>query len=67
MLEGFLHVSELEDDYFLFDDFTSQLEGCDYGHTYGSGDHIVVRCENVDLLMQEASWILVQKKPRGRV
>lgn len=67
MLEGFLHVSELEDDYFLFDDYTSRLEGCDYGHTYGSGDHIIVQCESVDLLMQEASWKLVQKETRGRL
>jgi ribonuclease R len=61
MLEGFLHVSELEDDYFLFDDDTSRLEGCDFGHTYGSGDHIIVRCERVDISMQEASWVLVKK------
>ena len=64
MLEGFLHVSELEDDYFLFNDRTSQLEGCDYGHTYGSGDRIFVQCDQVNILMQEASWTLVRKEPR---
>jgi ribonuclease R len=66
MLEGFLHVSELEDDYFLFDDATSRLEGCDYGHTYASGDRVLVKCESVDLLMQEASWVLIKKEPRSR-
>ena len=65
MLEGFLHVSELEDDYFLFDDLTGQLEGCDFGRTYGSGDQIVVRCDTVSILMQEASWTLVRKEPRS--
>ena len=64
MLEGFLHVSDLEDDYFLFDDLTSQLEGCDFGHTYGSGDRIFVRCDSVNIIMQEASWTLVRKEPR---
>ena len=65
MLEGFLHVSELEDDYFLFDDLTGKLEGCDFGHTYGTGDQLVVRCDHVSILMQEASWTLVQKEPRS--
>lgn len=59
LLEGFLHVSELEDDYFLFNDETSRLEGCDHGHTYGSGDKIRVMCTNIDLVMQEASWALM--------
>jgi ribonuclease R len=59
MIEGFLHVSELEDDYFLFDDSLSQLCGRNSGITYHSGDHIIVMCDKVDIMMQEASWKMV--------
>lgn len=62
MIEGFLHVSELEDDYFMFDDSRSLLWGCDYGITYRSGDHIIVQCTDVDILMQEASWQMVGRE-----
>lgn len=62
MVEGFLHVSELEDDYFMFDDTRSQLWGSDTGITYHSGDHIIVKCDRVDLLMQEASWKMVGRE-----
>jgi ribonuclease R len=62
MVEGFLHVSELEDDYFLFDDSQSQLYGADQDITYRSGDHIIVMCKHVDILMQEAQWLMVGRE-----
>ena len=62
MVEGFLHVSALEDDYFLYDDSRSQLWGSDTGITYHSGDHIIVSCEGVDIIMQEASWKMIGRE-----
>lgn len=61
MLEGFLHVSELEDDYFLFDEDTSQLVGRYEGITYGCGEKISVSLRHVDLLLQETSWTFVNR------
>jgi ribonuclease R len=69
MLEGFLHVSELEDDYFLFNDDTSQLEGRNFGICYRSGEHLSVLCDRVDIVMQEASWHMVTEdtQPKRRM
>lgn len=59
MVEGFLHVSELENDYFLFDDEQSELRGSNSGIAYRSGEHIIVTCSSIDIIMQEASWQMV--------
>ena len=60
MLEGFLHISELGDDYYLFDEATSHLTGKYEGFVYGCGEKILVSCRNVDLLLQETSWVLTK-------
>lgn len=60
MLEGFLHVSELEDDYFHFNETNSSLVGEYEGSTYRSGHRIKVSCISVDLIAQEAKWRLLQ-------
>lgn len=62
MLEGFLHVSELEDDFFLFNDATRSLIGQYEGISYHSGEKLLVRCTGIDLILQEASWSIVQRE-----
>jgi ribonuclease R len=56
MQDGFLHVSQLEDDYYVFDEDASQLVGRYEGITYSCGQKISVRCVRADLLLQEATW-----------
>jgi ribonuclease R len=58
MLEGFLHVSELEDDYFEFDEEENQLDGIYTGKFYRCGEKICVICNFVDLIVQQAGWRL---------
>jgi len=58
MLEGFLHVSELEDDYFEFDEEQNQLDGIYTGKFYRCGEKIRVICTFVDLIIQQAGWRL---------
>lgn len=59
MMEGFLHISELEDDYFIFDDNRNVLVGRYRGISYRAGDEIVVMCKSMDLITVEASWHMV--------
>jgi len=58
MLEGLLHVSQLEDDYFVFDDQNNQLDGKYTGNFYRCGERIRVICMSVDLITQQVSWKL---------
>ncbi len=58
MLEGFLHISELEDDYFDFDEKQMMLVGRHAGFGYKAGDRLHVLVREVDLIKQECSWHL---------
>ncbi len=57
-LEGFLHISELEDDYFIFDERTNTMQGKRTGIKHAIGEEITVRPTRVDLILQETSWEL---------
>lgn len=59
MLEGYLHVSELENDYFVFDDVESILKGRHHGQIYKAGDKIIVMPKEVDLIILDSKWDLV--------
>ena len=65
MIEGFLHVSELEQDYFLFDEKKMMLRGRHHGITYSSGDRIQVILKDVDFITQNSQWYLSAKKVRS--
>lgn len=59
MLEGFLHVSDLDDDYFEYNAEEMQLIGRHHGLGYKAGDRLQVIMRSVDLIQQECSWHLV--------
>ena len=56
--EGFLHVSDLEDDYYDFHDKTHTLTGQNSGRCFRIGDSIELLLENVDLILMECKWVL---------
>lgn len=58
MLEGYLHVSELENDYYVYDDAQVILKGRNTGQVYRAGDRIFVRLKEVDLITLESRWDL---------
>lgn len=58
LFEGFLHISELESDYFVYEDALLRLVGSRTGITYGMGDKLVVILKEVNLINLEASWYL---------
>jgi len=61
MLEGFLHVSELDQDYFVFEEKVQRLRGVYHGYGYGCGDKITVMLKDVDLIVLETKWYLREK------
>lgn len=61
MMEGFVHISELQDDYFIFNDHTCSLNGRFKGYDWKAGDSLLVRCLSADLILQDARWQLVEK------
>ena len=62
MLEGFLHISELEDDYFIFDEKFSILKGRFTGHIHRLGEKISVQIARIDLIFLESRWVLKQEQ-----
>lgn len=59
MLEGFLHVSELDQDFFVFEEKAQRLRGVYHGYGYGCGDNLTVMLKDVDLILLESKWYLV--------
>lgn len=62
MVEGFLHVSELHDDYYEFDSKKGILYGVHQGGHFFVGDKILVMPKKVDLILQETEWHLVHQR-----
>ena len=59
MIEGFLHVSELKDDYYLFDSKDVSLAGRRHGKRHSCGDTLSVTLLSIDLITLESRWRLV--------
>ncbi len=66
LLEGFLHVSELEQDYFVFDNKRMQLCGRHTQKVYASGDRITLTLKEVNFTLLESKWNLVREERTGQ-
>jgi ribonuclease R len=66
MLEGFLHISELENDYFVYTAAQNSLVGRSSGQTHTVGEKVTVRPLAIDLILLESSWELVVPKKQRR-
>jgi ribonuclease R len=66
MLEGFLHISQLEDDYFTYDQQRNMLIGRSGHRIHKTGERLKVKAESINLIMLETKWILVTENPRQR-
>ncbi len=58
MVEGFLHVSELDNDYFVYDEKRKCLVGRRTEACYRSGDRIFVILKAIDLILLHSVWYL---------
>lgn len=65
LLESYLHVSELEDDYYNFDEKNMELYGVHNGYAYKAGDKITVMLKEIDFITLEAKWYLLASREQG--
>lgn len=69
MLEGFIRISEIGWDYYVFKEAEQALEGEETRVVYRLGDTITVTLLNIDFLSMMAGWAIVASKntkPRKR-
>lgn len=59
LLDSFFHVSELDDDYFVYEEAGVKLRGRHTGKVYTAGERITVMIKEIDLLRLESKWSLV--------
>lgn len=64
MLDGFLHISELDNDYFVYDERTLSLRGTRSHLKYTVGKPIRVTLNSVNYIILESRWSLVSQQPR---
>jgi ribonuclease R len=62
MLEGFIHVSELGNDYYAFSEETLALKGVRHGFCYHCGERITLKLKNIDFILRECQWEIVLDK-----
>ena len=60
MLDGFIHVSELGDDYYVFDERTLTLKGRRWGESFRCGETMTVRLQTLNLITRECKWAFVE-------
>lgn len=65
-LEGFLHISELENDYFLYEENGPMLVGEKTGLKHTIGEEITVFPTQIDLIHLETKWELVLPPKKKR-
>lgn len=66
MLEGFLHISELDDDYFIYEESLMRLKGTRRGKIFGCGDRITVMLKSIDFIALEAKWYITGQEKSER-
>jgi ribonuclease R len=65
-IDGFIHVSELGDEYFIYHDKQNSFTGEKTGVSYSTGIEFSVQIVDVNLLRQEVAWkvVCLEKKTK---
>ena len=67
LLEGFIHISDLEEDYFVFEEERMRLRGTKRGGLYAPGDRLTVMLKDVDFISQETKWYIVANQHSAEI
>jgi len=67
LVEGLVHVSTLDDDYYSVDSTRTMLVGSRTSRTYRIGDRVLVRVDRVDRLQREVDFALIARADGVRV
>lgn len=65
-LDGFLPLSALEEDFFIYDPKTKTLLGTHGKKSYACGDKIAVKVLHLNLIFQETKWKIVEKRGKRK-
>lgn len=60
-VEGMVHVSRMEGDYYYYDEKNYEMVGRDTGRTYRLGEKVKIIVDDVDLQMKTIEFLLVTK------
>lgn len=66
MIDGFLHVSELDNDYFVYDEKRIALIGAHTNFTYTCGKEILLKLKRLDFITLQSDWTLVHQRKRRK-
>lgn len=59
MIEGFIHVSELGNDYYAFNEDHLVLRGVRHGYSYKCGEKLTLMLKDVDFIIRECKWDII--------
>jgi ribonuclease R len=59
LFEGFIHISNLGEDYFVYEEDLMRLKGSRQGGVYAPGDRITVMLKEINFITQETDWYIV--------
>lgn len=66
LCEGLVHVKDLEDDYYIYDEKTLTLSGRQSGRVYRLGDRVTVQLVRVDSALSRMDFILKETVADGK-
>jgi len=66
VVEGLVHISDLADDYYIFEEKAYRLKGQNSGRIYRLGDEVRVRVVRADASERVLDFVLVEEAPRRK-
>jgi ribonuclease R len=66
VVEGLVHISDLEDDYYIFEERAYRLKGQNSGRVYRLGDEVRVRVVRVDPNERVLDFVLVEAPSKNK-
>lgn len=67
MLEGFLHVADIGDDFYGYEEGSISLVGRNTGQQFRAGNRLTVLLKDIDFITLETKWLpLIDDEPKER-
>lgn len=67
MMETFIHISEIGNDYFVFEERKMRLVGRHTNKIFATGDNVRVILKNINFITLESKWnIILDEEPKRR-
>ena len=64
-IEGLIHVSDLQGDYFYYDESAYEMVGKDSGLTYKLGQRLTIQVKDVDRFMRTINFVIADDDTEG--